>query len=142
MIPAFWDTSALVPLCVEQQSSNSVRKLATQLDVTVWWGTSVEIRSAIERLQRMGQLTPSAYVVAELKAKKLQRGWRELGPTETLRSQSEYFLTRFPLKAADAMQLAAAWIWCNGDTHSCNFVSADGQLLTAARLLGFQIVTP
>ena len=46
---------------------------------------------------------------------------------------------RYPLKAADALQLAAAWTWCSGKAASCVFISADAQLLDAAGQVGFQL---
>ncbi len=57
MSPAFWDTSALVPLCVQQQPSPAVRQLLEQHEIAVWWATPVEMRSAFERLLRMSQLS-------------------------------------------------------------------------------------
>jgi hypothetical protein len=56
---AFWDSSALVPLCVHQQSSAAARQLLRQYSIVVWWSTSVEIRSAFERLLRLGQSIPA-----------------------------------------------------------------------------------
>lgn len=140
MNPAFWDTSALVPLCVRQQPSPAVRRLLKQYQIVVWWATSVEMRSAFERLLRMGQLTTSEYAAAGLRLNRLRRGWRELQPSEFLRSQAEAFLASYPLKAADSLQLAAAWVWSAGAPRNCIFISADTQLLDAARPLGFQIV--
>jgi predicted nucleic acid-binding protein len=138
--PAFWDTSALVPLCVQQQPSPAVRQLLEQHEIAVWWATPVEMRSAFERLLRMGQLTVQEHAAAGVRLEKLRRGWRELQPSEALRAQAETFLMSFPLKAADALQLAAAWTWCSGDTRTCVFVSGDTQLLEAAQQTGFQIV--
>ena len=140
MTPAFWDTSALVPLCVQQQPSAAVRALLEQHEIAVWWATSVEMRSAFERLLRMGQLTQPEHVSAGIRLEKLRRGWRELQPTEALRAQAEAFLMSYPLKAADALQLAAAWTWCSGDVQRCTFISGDAQLLDAARQVGFQAV--
>lgn len=140
MTPAFWDTSALVPLCVQQQPSSAVRELLKQHVITVWWATSVEMRSALERLLRMGQLTDTEHVAAGTRLEKLRRGWRELQPTEALRTQAEAFLMNYSLKAADALQLAAAWTWCSPEVQRCTFISGDAQLLEAARQVGFQIV--
>ena len=140
MTPAFWDTSALVPLCVQQHPSAAVKELLGQHEITVWWATSVEIRSAFERLMRTGQLTKSEHIAAGTRLEKLRHGWRELQPTETLRAQAELFLMSYPLKAADALQLAAAWTWCSGDAQGCTFISGDAQLLEAARQVGFQVL--
>lgn len=140
MNPAFWDTSALVPLCVRQQPSPAMTRLLKRYQIVVWWATSVEMRSAFERLLRMGQLTAPEHAAAGLRLNRLRRGWRELQPSESLRSQAEIFLASYPLKAADSLQLAAAWVWSAGAPQSCIFISGDAQLLEAARQLGFQIV--
>jgi hypothetical protein len=63
-----------------------------------------------------------------------------VGPSERLRERAESLVERFPLKAADAFQLAAAWEWCLGRPRSRPFISGDGQLLGAARDLGFKVI--
>jgi predicted nucleic acid-binding protein len=138
--PAFWDTSALVPLCVRQQPSAAVSRLLKQYQIVVWWATSVEMRSAFERLLRMGQMTAPEHAAAGLRLNRLRRSWREMQPSEALRAQAETFLGSYPLNAADSLQLAAAWIWCAGAPQSCILVSGDTQLLEAATQLGFQAV--
>ena len=55
---AFWDTSTIVPLCCQQNLSQSMRKRWRETSrVVVWWGTTVEVRSAINRLHSEGLLT-------------------------------------------------------------------------------------
>jgi predicted nucleic acid-binding protein len=137
---AFWDTSALVPLCVQQGPSPSVQQMLGQHDIAVWWATPVEMRSAFERLLRMGQLTAAEHAAAGARLERLRRAWRELQPSEVLRAQAEAFLRSYPLRAADALQLAAAWTWCSGIPQDYVFISGDYQLLEAARQAGFQIV--
>jgi hypothetical protein len=99
------------------------------------------MQSAFQRLARMGLLTPSQHRAAERGLDRLRRGWRELQPSEQLRSQAEILLKQHPLKAAAALQLAAACIWSSGDPSSHVFISGDKQLLTAAQQVGFQAVT-
>jgi uncharacterized protein len=98
------------------------------------------MRSAFERLLRMGELTAPENAAAGARLEKLRRGWRELQPTEALRAQAESFLMSYPLKAADAIQLAAAWILCSGNPQTHAFISGDSSLLEAARHVGFQTV--
>jgi predicted nucleic acid-binding protein len=99
------------------------------------------MRSAFERLMRMNQLTAPEHAAAGARLEKLRRAWRELQPSEALRAQAETLLMSYPLKAADALQLAAAWVWCSGHPQTCVFISGDAQLLEVARQVGFQIVT-
>ena len=140
MNPAFWDSSALVPLCVQQPSSPAADQLARKYATTVWWGTAVEVRSALERLLRAGALNAREYAFAEVRLEWLRTGWREVEPSAALRTQAERFLSAYPLRAADALQLAAAFTWAGGAPHPYSFLSGDAQLLQAARQVGFQIV--
>jgi predicted nucleic acid-binding protein len=138
--PAFWDSSALVPLCVQKQASPMVRRLLRKHEIVVWWTTPVEMRSAFARLLRTGHLMPSEHTSAGQGLEQLRRGWRELQPTDQLRAEAEMLLDRFPLKAADTLQLAAALTWASGKPRTHVFISGDAQLLQAARQLGFQAV--
>lgn len=138
MTTAFWDTSALVPLCVQQQPSPIVRQLLDQYDIVVWWGTTVEMRSAFERLLRMGQLSEEKYAAAVRRLQQLRLLWREMQPTETVRAEAERLLASYPLKAADSFQLAAASVWASGVPQGRTFLSGDAQLLRAAQQVGFR----
>jgi|CZKF01.1.fsa_nt_gi predicted nucleic acid-binding protein len=140
MDDAFWDASALVPLCVRQRTTSVAKALRTQYQMAVWWSTPVEMRGAFARLVRMGQLSPNEYVQAQMRLDSIRSDWRELDPSEKLREQAERLVDRFPLKAADAQQLAAALAWCIGRPKGRVFISGDSQLLDAARQLGFQAV--
>jgi predicted nucleic acid-binding protein len=140
MDDAFWDTSALIPLCVRQRSTPIVQALSAQYQKVVWWSTPIEIRSGFARLARMGQLSPNDQVQAQVRLDSMLSEWQEIDPSEALRAQAERLVDRFPLKAADAQQLAAALTWCLGRTKGRAFISGDSQLLDAARQLGFQAV--
>jgi predicted nucleic acid-binding protein len=134
---AFWDASALVPLCVTQRATPVVEALSAQYSLAVWWSTPVEMRGAFARLVRMGQLTPNGQVQAQVTLDRMRSDWLEVDPSEPLREQAERLVDRFPLKAADAQQLAAAMAWCIGRSKGRVFISGDSQLLEAARQLGF-----
>jgi hypothetical protein len=53
-VRAFWDSSALVPLCVGQSLTPGAVGLYRTYEVVVWWATPVEIASALARLLGMG----------------------------------------------------------------------------------------
>ena len=46
----------------------------------------------------------------------------------------------YPLRAAYALQLAAAWTWCSGHSQNYVFISGDAHLLEAAQQVGIQVV--
>lgn len=140
MKAAFWDTSALVPVCVRQQASPLVHRLLGRYAVVVWWATAVEIRSALERLSRLEQLSANEHAGAGKRLERLRGTWAEIQPETTLRSQAEELLSRFPLRAADALQLAAAMTWAIDRPQGRAFISGDAALLEAAQRLGFEAI--
>jgi len=100
----------------------------------------VEVRSALERLLRTGDLSAAERTGAEKRLDRLRKGWSELAPTEILRDQAEMLLARFPLSAADALQLAAAMTWTSGHPRGRVFICGDARLLDAAEQLGFRTI--
>jgi predicted nucleic acid-binding protein len=140
MKSAFWDSSALVPFCARQKASQNAHRLVGQYQIVVWWATPVEIRSALERLLRMGQLSATEYSGAERRLDRLRHGWREVRPDDAVRAQAEILLRRFPLSAADALQLAAAMTWAGTHPRGHVFICGDARLLHAAEQLGFRAV--
>ena len=140
MEPAFWDSSSLVPLCVRQRSTLIAQALSKQYDIFVWWAAPVEVGGAFTRLLRMGQLASAERVQAQAALDDLRSNWREVLPSDELRDRAERLIDRFPLRAADALQLAAALTWCIGRPKGRVFIAGDRQLLDAARELGFHAV--
>jgi uncharacterized protein len=140
MARAFWDSSSLVPLCVQQPSTPAALALNKQYQSTVWWAAPVEVRSAVARLVRMGQITLNGQVQALVVLERLRHTWHEILPVVEIRERAEQLIDRFPLRAADALQLAAAWTWCQGHPGKHVFISGDKLLLDAARQLGFTAI--
>ena len=64
---------------------------------------------------------------------------RCIEPIEIVRELALAQLDRFPLKAGDALQLAAALVWCRQRPHRRTFVCNDRQLRSAADALGFEV---
>ena len=138
---AFWDSSALIPLCVQEGTSNKAKTLAKQFDPVVWWATTVEIHSAIARLHRSGALDDAGRQAARNRLSVLSRGWREVLPTDKLRTQAGMLLDTYSLRAADSLQLASAMVWCQQRPARQRFVSSDLRLCQAAAQAGFTIVS-
>jgi predicted nucleic acid-binding protein len=140
MIDAFWDSSSLVPLCTTQASSAQAQQLVKEYSIVAWWSTPIEVASAIQRLTRTGEITQQESMTAYQRRKKLLRACREIQATETVREQAEVLIQNYPLKAADALQIAAAWVWTMGDPAGSTLISGDRQVLTVAKDLGFTAI--
>lgn len=140
-IPAFWDSSAIIPLCCQQPQSTAARRSAriynTQI---VWWGTGVEAFSGICRLTREGGLTVKDSKTAIKALESLRHKWNEILPSDEVRKTAERLLGAHPLRAADAIQLAAALVWCGGYPGGHAFICADLRLSDAADKEGFNVI--
>ena len=105
----FWDSSAIVPLLVPQTATKAIEALlSADSNMLVWWGTSVECVSALARLERERSLSPDDVGMAQRRLHALAQGWHEIQPHVKVRSNAERLLRVHPLRAADALQLAAA----------------------------------
>lgn len=136
----FWDTSAVVPLCVQEPNSAMVREILVEdPSMVVWWGTRTECISALTRQVREGSLAPTDERAARHILHTLMQIWTEMQPSEALRSMAERSLAVHPLRAADALQLAAAILWCQGLTTGQGFVSFDQRLCEVAYREGFTV---
>jgi predicted nucleic acid-binding protein len=137
---AFWDASAIVPLCCSQPATRRGRKLLRDVGrMVVWWGTPVEARSAFARLVGDGQLSNSEQATAIRLLGQIRVAWDEIHPSESVRALAEKLPDRYGVRAADAMQLAAALIWCRERPRRRPFVCFDERLAKAASEAGFVI---
>ena len=136
-VPAFWDASALVPLCVRQGITPQAIALYKTHDAVVWWATPVEIASALARLLRTKQLDSRAWAKSNKLAKCLADSWSVIQPSDALRATSRQLVDRYDLRAADSFQLAAALEWCEHAPQGRVFLAADQKLRDAALLSGF-----
>jgi len=134
----FWDSSAIVPLCVNEPRSGDARDLVQQDQaVAVWWATRTECVSALTRRMREGELTVDGYRAARRILGVLAEAWVELLPSEAVRASAERLLAVHALRAADAFQLAAALGWCAGRPAGHGLVTLDDRLRDAAFREGF-----
>lgn len=135
----FWDTSALVPLLVEDPTTSRVRSLLREdPDVVAWWATSVECASALARLRREEILTAHQEERSLDLLQALRASWTEVIPSTDVRDHAARLLRVHPLPAADAVQLAAAQVWARSPGYA-ELVTFDERLAMAGRLEGFRI---
>ncbi|HZI64549.1 MAG TPA: PIN domain-containing protein, partial [Thermoanaerobaculia bacterium] len=125
----FWDSSAVVPLLVREDATPRMLRLWQREDaVMVWWGTRLECASALARLERSGGLSGAAATEAFARLDAIARGWNEVQPSEPLRVTAQRLLRAHDLRAADALQLAAAWVAAEDRPASLEVVCLDERL--------------
>jgi predicted nucleic acid-binding protein len=137
----YWDSSALVALCVRQDRSDEIRAVSEQGErVVTWTLTEIEIRSALARLEREAALTPQSLRHAREEASRHAESFDLVETIDPVKARARRLLGVHALRAADALQLGAALVasFDNPDGHV--LVTLDERLGAAARREGFTVL--
>ncbi|HEY0782730.1 MAG TPA: type II toxin-antitoxin system VapC family toxin, partial [Thermoanaerobaculia bacterium] len=137
----FWDTSAILPLLLAEPESEKVEPLLRRdPEVVLWWGTALEVQSALARANRKGSLGEAEQRMAQRILERLRTSAFEIQPLEETRARAVRLLAVHALRAGEALQLAAALVWCRERTRGVSFVCLDERLRGAAMLEGFKVL--
>jgi len=137
----FWDSSAILPLCINETMTSTVKKAVIgDPDMVVWWGTRVECVSALSRRLREGTIGAAAIEQVRSLLAELVRQWHEVLPTETVRQRAERLIMVHPLRAADSLQLAAALAWTQEEPNCALMACLDQNLRNVAAKEGFTVL--
>ena len=137
----FWDSSALVPLLVEESSSAAIRALlGDDPAVVVWQLAGTEVTSALWRRRRADEIDEVVRRLAEAGLAVLEGLWTAVEDTPLVDRRARRLLALHPVRAADALHLAAALIACDERTKMLPFVTLDDRLADAARREGFRVL--
>ncbi len=136
----YWDSSAILPLLVRERTTAMLTD-AVRADpaIVTWWGTRVECVSAISRLERDGLLSAEDTRAALARLDAMAREWTEVAPISDVRAQATRLLRMHRLRAADALQLAAAIVASDFSAATLPFLALDERLCEAAEREGFPL---
>jgi hypothetical protein len=136
----FWETSALLPLLIQEEKSPAVAKLYQEDPLqTVWCLSEVEAASALARRARK-ELDLAEAEKARKDLRFLAERWVEITLIENVRPRAIRLLNTHTLRAADALQLAAALVASDEKPESLPFVCLDSRVSEAARKEGFPVL--
>jgi predicted nucleic acid-binding protein len=129
----FWDSSALVARLAGEPGAIKLHTLPASSPLVVWWGTRLECESALARMERT--MTGSRVLVAAYRQHlaTLADHWHEVQPTPAIRGRAVELVRRWPLRAADALQLSAALEVAAPDPTHLQLITLDIRLADAAR---------
>ena len=138
---AFWDSSGVVLLCANQRSTATARRIRAGTGPTaMWWGTPLEVTSALQRLHRERFLSSAELSTSLQRLSALSRSVPSRSrPHQSVRVLAATVLERHDLRAADALQLAAALVLCREHPRGRAFVCFDAKLAGAADAEGFTL---
>jgi uncharacterized protein len=109
-------------------------------EMAFWWGSPLDWWESLLAAQRQGRISAAGLQQARGVLDHLRTGAFEVQPTEELRARALRLLAVHPLRAAEAVELAAALIWCRERPHGAGFVSLHPPLRLAAALEGFRVL--
>jgi hypothetical protein len=131
----------VVPLVVQQDASTEAERwLGEDPDAVTWTLTPVEVASALRRLVREGEVPEQAALAAEVLATELLRHTHVVTEVEQVKTLAMRALRVHALRAADALQLAAALAWADGSPSSLVVHTFDRRLAVAAEREGFRVI--
>ena len=137
----FWDSSAIVPLLLPEKQTPFCQSLLKKDNLmVVWHYTPTELLSAIHRKIRENTLDETDLDLVSQDLEILSESWIEVLPRIVVRERAHRLLATHPLRAADALQLAAAIIATNEKPKGSEFVTFDMNLASAARKEGFVVL--
>ena len=100
----------------------------------------MECASALARLEREAALDANEAELAFQRLRQIADAWHEIEPSEAVRENAVRFLRVHPLRAADALQLAAAFVAAERRPASLAVITLDDRLTSAMRKEGFALV--
>ena len=137
----FWDSSAVVPLLVEQDASSRAAGWIAEDDTIVLWTlTPIEVISALRRLVREKAIEERAARLAESRVDDLVGACHLVVDVDAVKSFATRLLRLHPLRAFDALQLGAALHWAEGHPRGRTLHTLDSRLAVAAEREGFAVV--
>lgn len=142
----FLDTSALVKLYVQEPGTDRLLPLIgdrPQNRLAVLAISLVEIRSAIRRRQRAGDIDASvAAAILENVQSHMETRFIRQPVNDTVIDTALEMIDRYALRAYDALQLAGCLVLCAIAAEAFTFVCADHRLLEAARSQELRVLDP
>jgi predicted nucleic acid-binding protein len=108
--------------------------------MVLWWTTPTECAAALARIDAEDHVEKAALDKGKRILQFFLSSATEVHPTMDVRLSAEHLLSKHPLRAADALQLAAALSWRDSHTAGASFVCLDGRLRQAAGLEGFRVL--
>ncbi len=137
----FWDSSAIVPLLVNEPKTKEAQDILKEdRNITVWCLTYLEATSALNRRLRSEEIHFGHYRAGEERLKRLHLSWDQILFSDRLVKLSARLLRTHPLRTADSLQLAAALIAGGSDPSQVSFLSYDDRLNEAAVKEGLRVL--
>jgi predicted nucleic acid-binding protein len=138
---SFFDSSAIVPLCIVQEASQTARQFhRSSTKQVVAWTTLIEATGAIYRAVDVAGLSQANAKRGLDRLTQLESRWAVVAADVRVRDIALDMLRSHDLRAGDAIQLSSALVWCKEKARHRSFVCFDKKLIAAAQAVGFDVI--
>ena len=107
--------------------------------IVLWTLTPIEVISGLRRLLREGRVPEATATGAEDRLAELVRACHVIVDLDPVKTTATRLLRIHPLRAFDALQLAAAMHWAEGRPRGRTLHTFDRRLAQAAKQEGFLV---
>jgi uncharacterized protein len=136
----FWDSSAIVPFLFAEPSTPKLEELlSSDRQMLAWWTTRTEIISALTRSVREKRIPAHLIDTILNQVNRILDRATIIQPGPLIQQEAQRLLFIHPLRASDALQLAAAIVVTEGQPNDFAFVTLDHRLRAAAAMEGFTV---
>jgi len=134
----FWDSSALIPLLTEEETTGVMTDLFRRdRNIVVAFITPVEVTSA---LWRKAGVNADLRRLAERRYAVIEANWTVIDECDRALNLAKRFSSVHRLRAGDAIQLACA-VLAISNAGELPFVASDQDLMAAARAEGLTVLS-
>jgi len=130
---AYFDTSVLVKNYIQEAGSTRVRELLGTYEFVSSAIAPVELRSAVRRRHRQGEMTRQHYTSILTRVKQDRAFWQLVEPVPPVLAKAEELVVAHDVRALDAIHLASAIVIQDSIGTPLPFVTADERQFAAAR---------
>ena len=136
----FWDTSAIIPLFINEELTSTAKSYLEQdKQMMIWWGTSIEVYSTVSRLEREGVLSEQEQESVISCFRELEETSIEIHPQDSIKKTAKRLVRNHAIKTLDALQLASC-IFANNE-FTVKMVTFDERLRRIAQKEGISVLS-
>lgn len=140
VLPAYFDSSVLVKTYVREPGSATARRLVRSRQVITSSIAGLELMSAFRRNVIAGSIDEKSYAAIVGRFQQHRDKWRCVELTPTALEAAEEYVSRFDVRALDAIHVACATISRGRFPRDLSFVTADSRQRAVAADLEFDVI--
>jgi len=139
-LPAYFDSSVLAKIYVREIGSTTARRLVRSRQVITSSIAGLELMSAFRRNLTSGSIDEKSYSTIVERFQQHRNKWRCVELMPAALEAAEEYVSRFDIRAPDAIHVACATISRGRFPRDLSFITADARQRAVAAILGLDVI--